>query len=311
MIIFLYGEDSYRSKQKLEEIVNHYKASRKDWLNLMYIDAGQIEFSDFYNNFKVFSIFSEKKLIIVKNLFSNKKFQEDFLEELKKLEDLKDVMVVYEPDVVDQRIKLFKELTKNCKSQEFKLLDGRILKAWAQKEFNALNQKINLDALDLFLSYVGNYLWRASSEIKKLHDFKQSLTVKKEDIELLVRPKIEVDIFKTIDALAAKNKKQAFLFLQQHLDNGDNPLYLLSMITYQFRNLLTVKQLAQKGLMYDSIIKKSGLHPFVVKKNYFQCHQFSFEELKHIYHKIFQIDLDIKTGRIEPETALDLLISQI
>jgi DNA polymerase III delta subunit len=34
-------------------------------------------------------------------------------------------------------------------------------------------------------------------------------------------------------------------------------------------------------------------------------------ELKKIYRKIFQIDSDIKTGKIEPETALDLLLAEI
>jgi DNA polymerase-3 subunit delta len=83
------------------------------------------------------------------------------------------------------------------------------------------------------------------------------------------------------------------------------------MIAYQFKNLLIVKELAQKGLMYASIVKKSGLHPFVVKKTYYLCNQFSFEELKKIYHNIFRVDLDIKTGKIEPEMALDLLVAKI
>jgi len=311
MIIFLYGQDSYRSKKKLDEIINHYKESRKSGLNLVYIDANQTDFSDFYNHFRISAMFYEKKLIILKNLFLNKIFQEDFLKEVKKLECLKDAIVVYEPELVDQRSKIFKVLIKDCKSQEFKLLDIKGLKVWAEKEFEKYHQKINLDALNLLLMYVGNDLWRASGEINKLTDFKKGFVIKKEDVELQVRPKIEIDIFKTIDALAAKNKKQALLYLQKHLDNGDSPLYLLSMVAYQFRNLLMVKELAEKGLMYASIIKKSGLHPFVVKKNYFACHQFSFEELKNIYHKIFQIDLDIKTGKIEPEMALDLLISEI
>ena len=127
----------------------------------------------------------------------------------------------------------------------------------------------------------------------------------------MIKPRIEVDIFKTIDALASKNKKQALELLQKHLNGGDNPLYLLSMIVYQFRNLLLIKELSGKKLMYASIVKKSGLHPYVVKKNYFTCSQFSFEELKNIYKKIFQFDLDIKTGKMEPETALNLLVSMI
>ncbi len=311
MIIFLYGEDSYQSRQKLNEIISQYKKVRKSALNLIYTDASQTEFADFYNNFKISPMFAEKKLVVVKNLFSNKEFQENFLEEVKNVESFKDVVVVYEHEAVDQRTKLFKVLTKECKSQEFKALDGAKLKMWAQKEFQQHGAKINMDALDLLINYTGNDLWRLSSEIKKLVDFRSGVVIKKDDIALQVKPNIESEIFKTIDAIAQKNKRQALAFLQKHLDAGDSPLYILSMVAFQFKNLLIVKELAQRGLMYASIVKKSGLHPFVVKKTYFMCSQFPFEELKKIYFKIFQADLAIKTGRIEPETALELLIAQI
>lgn len=311
MVIFLYGSDSFRSKQKLEEIINHYQETKKSGLNLLYTDAGQKEYEDFHDNFKISSMFAEKKLIILKNVFSNKSFQESLLEKIKSLESLSDIIVIYESDKTDERTKLFKALKKECKSQEFELLDGRNLKLWAQKELEKNNQKINIDALDLLLSFVGNDLWKLSQEIKKLSDFKGGSVIRKEDIESLVKPRIEVDIFKTIDALAAKNKAQALDLLQKHVDAGDNPLYLLSMIVYQFRNMLVVKELAAKGLMYASIVKGSGLHPFVVKKNYFACNNFSFQELQTIYEKIFEIDSGIKRGAIEPETALQMLVAQI
>ena len=311
MIIFLYGQDSFRSRQKLEEIVAHYKESGTSGLNLISLDAKDINFSDFYDNFKISSMFAEKKLIILKNVFANKNFQEDFIKEVKSIEELKDVVLVYESEEPDQRLKLFKALLKECKCQEFSFLAGLNLRKWAHEEFQKSGQKVNMDALDLLLNYVGNDLWRLSGEISKLSSFKKDGTVKKDDIELFVKPRIELDIFKTIDALAAKNKKQALALLHKHLDGGEVPLYLLSMIAYQFKNLLIVKELAQKGLMYASIVKKSGLHPFVVKKTYYACNQFSFEELKKIYQRIFQVDLDIKTGKVEAETALDLLVSSI
>ena len=312
MIIFLYGQDSYRSKKKLEEIIDHYKKIHKSGLNLIYIDAAQTDFTDFYNSFKSSSMFAEKKLLVVKNVFSNKKFQEDLLTEIKNINSFKDIVVVYESDAVDERTKTFKTLIKACKSQEFKPLDAKELKVWAREQFEASGQKINLDALDLMISYAGNILWQLSNEIKKLSDFKRGLTIKKEDVDALVKPNnLQGDIFKTIDALAQKNKKQALLLLQKHLDSGEVPLYLLSMIAWQFKNLLVVKELAQKGMMYNSIVKKSGLHPFVVQKNYFMCNQFTLEELKGIYQKIFTIDLGIKTGNIEEEPALHLLVAQI
>lgn len=309
MIIFLYGADAYRSKKKLDEIILQYKEVRKSGLNLSYVDADELTFEDFYNRFKISSMFAETKLVIVKNLFENKKFQESFLEELKNLESLKDVIVVYEKEEPDQRLKIFKTLNKECKSQEFKKLEGVFLKNWIIKEFG--DQKINQDAILLLMQYVGDDLWQLTGEISKLCSFKNGSVIKKEDVALLVRPRIENDIFKTIDALAMQDKKTALVLLRHHLDNGDAPLYLLSMIAFQFKNLLIVKELASQGLMYNSIVKKSGLHPFVVKKNYYQCSQFSLEKLKEIYLQIFECDLNIKTGKIESETALDVFIARL
>lgn len=311
MIIFLYGQDSYRSKEKLEEIVSHYKTVRKSGLNLISFDAKETDFFDMSVAIKISPMFAETKLIVLKNIFLNKTFQENFLNEIKILQALKDVIVVYEAEAPDKRLKLFKTLLKECKCQEFDLLDSKNLKAWAQQKIEKSGGKINHDALETLLQYVGSDTWRIFNEILKLVSFKQGLVIQKADVQLMVKPNIQTDIFKTIDALAGKNKKLALTFLHKHLDSDDNPLYLLSMIGYQFRNLLVVKELSEKGLMYASIVKKSGLHPFVVKKTYFQCRQFSFAQLKEIYCKIFTIDSNIKVGKIEAETALDLLVSKI
>lgn len=53
---------------------------------------------------------------------------------------------------------------------------------------------------------------------------------------------------------------------------------------------------------------KIGMHPFVFQKTMQQVNLFTFEELNKIYRKIFQVDLEIKTGKVEPTAALDLLI---
>ncbi|MGD0576808.1 MAG: DNA polymerase III subunit delta [Candidatus Staskawiczbacteria bacterium] len=311
MIYFLYGEDSYRSKRKLEEIIEGYKKVHKSGLNLIYINAKEKDFADFYSNFKIASMFVEKKLIVLKNVFENAKFQEEFLEDIKSLENLKDIVVVYEDCTADQRTKFFKALQKYAKCQEFEYLTPLNLKKWINVEFEKNKVKINPDALDLLAEFVRTDLWQMANEINKLSNYKRGNVIKKEDVELLVKPNIQNDIFKTIEALAGKNKKQALNLLHKHLDEGEVPLYLISMITYQFRNLLIIKELIEKRVPYQAIAKKSGLHPFVVQKTFYACNQFSLAELKKIYRKIFQADSDIKTGKIEAETALDLLVAEI
>lgn len=311
MIIFLYGPDIYRSKQKLQEIIDHYKKLHPQSLSLLYRNAGSTSVKNCYQEITTLSIFSETKLMILRDVFTSKKFQEELLEFLEALSAMKDVVVIYETESPDQRSKLFKALIKTAKTQAFPLLEGKEVRLWVQKEFEIRGQKIMVDALDTLVAYVGNDLVALSQEIQKVTDYRRGEAIRKADIEMQVRPKMELDIFKTIDALALKDRARALAFLQTHIALGENPLYLFSMIAYQFKNLLMVKELAERGLMYQSIVKKSGLHPFVVKKNYFACQKFSMEELKKIYQSLFAIDTDIKRGALDPEGALELFVARL
>lgn len=302
MIYFLYGPDSYRSKEKLNEIVSGYKKVHSSGLNLVYFSADK-SYEDFMNIFKISGMFAEKKLVVLKNLFGNKKFQESLLENIKSLESAKDIIIIFEEDKVDERLKIFKELKKQVKCQEFELQDGVNLKKWLSVELTKNNSKMEPMAEDLLLNFVGNDLWQLHNEVMKLSSFKINKVITAEDVKLLVRPKIDNDIFRTIEALASKNKKLALDLIQKHIENGDHPLYLLSMIAYQFRNLLILKE--------AGYAKKTGLHPFVVQKTMPLCAKFSMEDLKKIYWKIFEMDADIKIGKIEPELVIDMLVTEI
>lgn len=302
-------------REKLNEVVESYKKIHKSGLNLRYFDCSEKTAEDTFNNLKdeirQASMFEEKKLAVVINPFLDSEFKEKFLKERKDLLKSEDIILLYEEGKIAKNDSLFKFFIKDTKSQEFQILSGQKLKNWVRRRFERYETKIESDALEMLIEHVGSDLWRMNNEIKKLVSYKNNTTVKKEDIKLLTRSKIETDIFKTIDAISQKNKKQALNLLHKHLEKGDSPLYLLSMINFQFRNLLIVKDFVEKYRPYSVILKKSGLHPFVVKKSYSLSQEFSIRELKKIYRRIFQVDLDIKTGRIESKMALDLLIAEI
>ncbi|MBL7142295.1 MAG: DNA polymerase III subunit delta [Candidatus Pacebacteria bacterium] len=311
MIILLYGPNTYSSRQKLQEIIDSYKKIHKSGLSLIYFDAGNLKFEEFKDALQQTSMFDEKKMIVLSNSFSNKDFKEELLESLSFFLDTKDIILLYEEVKILERDKLLKTLEKQAKVQEFQFLEGAKLKNWIKQEFAKLKAEISPEALDKIIDFAGNDLWQISNEVKKLAAFKKGKRINVEDVELLVKPKIESDIFKTIDAIAAKNKKQALLLIHEHLEKGDNPVYLLSMINFQFRNLLMVKELIEKGMPYYAISKATKLHPFVVRKSYQQAARFSFAELKKIYQQLFEADLAIKTGKIGSEVALDLFLSGI
>jgi DNA polymerase-3 subunit delta len=314
MIIFLYGADTYRLTQKLNEIIEKYKKTHKSGLNLKYFKGQNLDFQDFKDELQQTSMFKEKKLIVLKNIFSNVDFKKKFLEESKKFLDSKDIILISETNQISVRDFLFKSLKKRATCQEFKLLEGKRLEKWAKKEIEKRGVNIEPKALQQLINFVGNDLWQLSNEIKKLTSFKgkeKKSKISIEEVKLLVKPKIEANIFKTIDLIASQRKKEALELIKKHLEKGDSYSYLLSMISFQFRNLLIIRDLIDKQKPYYLILKETGFHPYVVKKSYPLAKKFKTSELKKIYQKLFKVDLNIKTGKVEPRAALELLIAQI
>ncbi len=119
------------------------------------------------------------------------------------------------------------------------------------------------------------------------------------------------DIFKTIDALAIRNKQAALIFLHRHLAEGESEIYLLSMLVYQFRNLLLVKSEIERGVQFQSLSKSIKLHPFVLRKSFEQSKGFTLSALKKIYERLLELDIATKTGRIDAPVALDLVVGEI
>lgn len=311
MFILLSGKDNYRLKRKLKEIVDYYKKKHRSKLSLETFDLNHPDFGEIRTRISQSPMFKEKKLIVFKDPFCSPQIEKKILKIVKNLQDFPGVLLFYQEKKVDSKRPLFQFFKKNGKVQQFPFLKGKDLKNWVQKEIEQEGGEIELPALKILVDYVRSDLWRMHQEIKKLVAFKKGEKISPKDVRLLVRPQIDTDIFKTLEAVAQGNQKKALNLIHQHLEKGDSPLYILSMINFQVRNLLIIGELQKRGNSLREVIKKSNLHPYVVKKNYSVARKFDLEKLKKIYQKIFQTDIDIKTGKVKPPQGLDLLVSQI
>jgi len=318
MIIFLYGEDDFRSNRKLVEIKQRFLEKNSP------APAGLFDFSekDWNLDELVLSLsssglFSNKKLVIVKNILAIKKdFESSKLEKFLKDEAKKDksdlILVFWEAGKPKKVNRFFKLLQKVAKRQEFELLEGAKLKNWVIGEIkNIGNIAITPKAMEKLIIFVGNDLALLSKEIEKLVNYKSKGEITEEDVDLLVKSKINTDIFRTIDSLSCGDKKTAAKLLHDHLEAGEDPFYLLSMYFFQFRNLLKVKPLAEKNISQPEIAAKLKIHPFVAKKSIEQGRNFSSARLKKLYGKLCEIDAEAKTGKVEIEMALDRFVAMI
>ena len=309
MIILLYGTDTYRAKQKMAEIIQEHQKTRESGLDLKFFDLQKDSFEKFRDELKQSSLFRERKLLVLKNAFANAEFKEKFRKNNEEAEKKDNVVLFFEEGEIEKEDPFFQFLKSKGKIQEFSNLKETELIKWLKKEFEKERTEISSEALDRLIGFVGNNLWQMAQEVKKLVNYKK--TIKKEDVDLLVKPKFEPDIFKAIDAVSQKNKKTALFLLRKHLEAGDSPIYLFSMIIFQFRNILSIRELMEKNLTFQKISSQIKLHPFVLKKSYWQAQKFTLSELRKIYRKILQADFNMKTGRINPEMALELFVAEI
>lgn len=321
MIIFLYGEDEFRSSRKLAEIKNKFLEKNKEGGTLFVFDFAENEekIGELTLKLSSGSLFSNKKLAIVKNILRNKAVAEgqEFLDFLKKVDKgkIKDLTLVFwEKEKIDKKLKLAKFLLEKAKKQEFKLLEGAKLSNWIIEEIREISAgavSISPKAMEKLSIYVGNDLSLLSKEIEKLVDYKGKGQISEEDIDLLVKSKVDTDIFRTLDALSQGDKKTAVKLLHEHIESGDHPLYMLDRYFYQFRNLLKVKSLVEKDMPQSEIASKLKLHPYVVKKSLEQGGRFSLDRLKNLYKNLCEIDFAAKTGKVEIELALDKFIATV
>jgi len=311
LVIFLYGPDSYRLKQNSHIILDNYRKKHPGGVFFKFDLFGADEIAKVEDAVKSGSLFGGVKLIVLKNVFFNKA-DSDRIGDLIRSQNLlkeKDVVLLFvenqEGKELTKNKTLFGLLTeKDNMVRNIEYLTGDKLLRWIKSEFVLRKCPVGQDVIRELITNVGNESWALVNEIEKLCNFKTVGIIKKEDVTLLGFKKTDLNIFDFVDAIAGKNKSRAYEFLFKEIKNGRDPYYLLTMIAYGFRNLLTVKDLSDRGMSLDSVVKKTHLHPFVARKAYQSAEKFSLTELRNVYGHLLNMDTGSKEGVINLTDAL-------
>lgn len=315
MTIFLYGPDAYRLKQGTQQVMNGYKKKYPGSLNYFSFDLSDKEQGvRFEDALKTVSFFEEAKLVVVKNSFSYSGQTtingiRGLIKDLKVGEDKKTVLVLVENKSESDLRKTDKELfallsDKNNLVRNFEYLDGAKLVSWTRSEFASRNCSIDTPSIKALIELTGNESWKIANEIEKLANYRQKGTVTLKDIANLISGRSDLNIFDFVDAIVSKNRPKAYEFLYKELKSGRDPHYILTMIVFGFRNMLMVKNLLDRKIDPNLIAKKSGLHPFVVRKTSASASKFNLDELKTSFGKLLEMDTLSKNGTVNITDAL-------
>ena len=310
MIFFFYGEDSFRSHQKIKTIIDKFKTNvGGDGHNVDFLDGDTITIENFYNSVRSGGFLALKKLIIIRDIFNNKKLkdiQDEIIKFLKTQEDTaeENYIIFWQAGKADARSKLYKALKKFKFTEEFSILSSPKLISWIKKEVEKNKKSIDTQAINLLLTFVGNNLWQLHQEINKLSNYCEK-EIKEKDVKKLVHAKTDDNIFNLVDAIGNKNKGLSLSLIEEQLDSGVAVQYIITMIIRQFRLIIKVKSFTEDKITQDwAIAQALGMHSFVAKKISQQCKAFELNKLKKIYQQLLLIDEKIKLSSNQEKILL-------
>ena len=315
MVLFFYGQDSYRSWKKLQELKARYIDASLGDTNLQSLDAASVTVDQLANGLLAYPFLAKTRLVVLDRLLSrgSKSIQEKFLEMIEKIPDTT-VAVVYEAGVPDRRTVLFKTLAKLPKTTEFKPLVGRSLEAWMAEELKPYEASIDPEAATRLAERTDGDTWRLAMELQKLGttllDSPSAERVVTIDlVESLIRDTKSTEIFAISDALASGSAALALKTLRALLGQGESPQYLLALVANTIRTLVLIRDSLDAHITNaNSIAATTKLKPFVVGKHLQAAKRFSASTLADRFDELARIDLDSKRGKIDAEVGLELFV---
>ena len=200
------------------------------------------------------------------------------------------------------------DMKERAHVKEFKQPKEWEVPNWIQQRARDEGGEVSWDAARELAGLAGNDLRLLDQEIEKLLLYADGRPVTEKDVRGLVSRARESSVFDLVDYVGRREADKALRLLHHLLDEEQHPLSLLAMLTRQVRILIQVSELQSGRMTPDQIAKRLKLHPFVVKKGMAQAPNFTMRQLEEAYALLVDTDWTIKTGGMEGELALDLLV---
>ncbi len=196
----------------------------------------------------------------------------------------------------DSRKKLYKEILKLTKPQEFqsyKSYEEYKLIPIVKKMASELELKINQDEASLLIQTVGTSLRDISTQLEKLKLYAYPNDIVTSDmIKNIVSS--NSDIFNLVDLILEKNYTDA-LNLIFDIIQKEHYLVSLAFIQTVFTNLLKIKIYSKTMSSFDLAVKLNQ-NEFIVKKNIQKLEKISLDELVRLKINLSDAEYKLKTG---------------
>ncbi len=323
-LYLFYGPEDLLIRDAVDRIRSSLVTPSLEQVNLTIIEDNAITADNIINACETLPIMDEKRLVIVKDLIlarpGKKGLGKGDVERLQSyLANLPDYtcLIIVMKTKPDMRTKIMKNIKKAGHIIEFNKLRPQVLAKWITKRLDISGKTITMPVLNRFIELIGyqnrdsdKTLDDVDNEIKKIVEYSKDRTmITLEDVETLAPENLDTNIFKLVDSVGGRDIPKAFMLLEHLKRSGEPPVKVLFMIARQFRLLLQVSLLRGRELSHRDISSKLRLPPFVTASLIRQSANFTQGDLKTALKECGKMDVLIKSGRMEPWLALELLVT--
>ena len=221
-------------------------------------------------------------------------------------------VLLWEPDP-EKGKKSAPPLRKVCEkvgvTVEFPLQTEAKLIPWLAKIAASGGKLIDKGCASYLIASLGRSMSVLKTEMQKVNAYAQGEQITRADIDAVIVRPAEDKAFKLMDAIMDGRKDLCFDYLYELRQNRTEPVAFLSMFSGQLLNIYKAKLLLGEGYQRSVVIQKMG-GGWTVEKSVTKAARASEDGLEGLISLCRDADRDIKQGRMEPWTALELIITE-
>lgn len=222
------------------------------------------------------------------------------------------VTVFYMRSDPDGRKKAATLLKKKAATVQFDFLTDPELTKWTARRLKPLGKKMAAPAVSTLAFMAGRDLTRLAGELDKLAAYTEDRKeITDADVRAIVSASLEYNVFELLNLLLAGKLGEAQTMTNSLLQNGQNPVGILAMITRQLRQLAHMRLALDADQSVNSVQTLLKLHPYAASQSAKQCKGLSAAALKSLYEDCVVLDYDIKSGRLRDSVALESVLIKI
>ncbi|HZK28141.1 MAG TPA: DNA polymerase III subunit delta [Thermoclostridium sp.] len=307
-LYFFTGPEQFLVKYYLDEIAKLLLPTETLPLNYSMLE-GKVTLQQIENNISVFPAFSQRRIVVVKesSIFKAGEKEKTFSEFFLSLPDY--ICLIFIQSDPDKRASLYKALKKHAVLIECGWQKAVALTKWTVRVFASYNKQISEKDAAFFVNLLDPNMTFMALEIKKISSYMgKEVQVTRKIIEDMVTKSTKSIIFDLTDAMSQRRISEALRIMDELIQSREPIALIVAMIGRQLVMLAKTKKLEDSKVPKSKMAGLVGISPYYIDKTRRQATNFSMDALKRLIDKCADLDLEIKTGKIDGRLAMELLL---